>query len=180
MPVVDSRTQIARDDPTRLGPCRTVRRAGSILRGAKIVGLALLCATVGHRLLLQFRPLPKHMVSQRSMTQAEYTRVFNWMTGAVPTNFFMIDTRPYSDLGKDGELSLWDVLSIRALASWGALMPYRTTAIDVWSKTNVSVQVYERQTSQLRFSKDSRGWHMQRVGGQIDWVEGGKPILSFH
>jgi len=149
------------------------------LKVARIVVMVLLLATISHRLFLQFRPLPKHIVSQRAMTKDEYTKMFR-TTNEVPINFLMTDSRPYSDSEEDTKLSKWDFLCIRTIPSWGSFMPYRTTAIDVWNKTNVSVQVYERHIFQLRFTKDSKGWHVKEISGQIDWAPGGEPIFSFH
>ena len=149
------------------------------LNGAKLVVLAFLVATISHRIFLQFRPLPKHIVSQRAMTQDEYTKMFK-TTNEVPINYLMTDSRPYSDSEEDTKLSMWDFLCIRTIPSWGSFMPYRTTAIDVWNKTNVSVQVYEHHAINLNFTKDSKGWHVKEISGQIDWAPGGEPILSFH
>jgi hypothetical protein len=99
----------------------------------------------------------------------------------MPANVSTIDESPFPNPGQPPLVSGWDIFRICALASWGALMPFRTVHIGVWNSTNVILQAYERNTSQLAFTKDASGWHMERIGGQIDWVsKAAKPIFSFH
>lgn len=143
-----------------------------------LVSVGLL--SVAHRLWFQFRPLPTHILVQRPMTQAEWEARLK-AKGAVPTNFFMVDSFPYPDPVRDIVLTPTDFRTIRALAAWGSFMPYRVTFVGIWSSTNVSVRVNERGTSELRFVRDPSGWRMTPVGGQIDWMsEKDKPIISFH
>jgi|GEM_PF-4138069 len=135
--------------------------------------------TVAHRLWLQLRPLPTNILYQRPMTNTEWDKLK--CPAPFSTNFLMIDSFPYPDHGRTITLSPADFRTIRALASWGSFMPYRVTSIGIWDSTNVSAGVYELYTSELRFTKDSSGWHMKPIGGHIDWVsEKAKPTLSFH
>jgi len=146
--------------------------------------LALLVVVVGasviHRLWLQFRPLPITVCRERPMTEAEW-RLHVGTNTAMPANISMVDESPFPSPGQPALVSAWDIRKIRALASWGTLMPFRIVHIRVWNSTNVTLQAYERNTSQLAFTKDAAGWHVERIGGQIDWVsEDAKPIFSFH
>jgi hypothetical protein len=151
------------------------------LRLCLLATMALaIAASVAQRLWLQYRPLPVTLCVQRPMTQVE------WEARAgtnvpMPPNFSMIDEAPYTASAHAALVSSRDIRKIRALASWGAALPFRTVRIHVWSSTNVTLAAYERHTMELAFTKDASGWHMERVGGQIDWAsEDAKPILSFH
>src|SRR5712691_2765722 len=82
---------------------------------------------VGHRIWLQFRPLPIALCVSRPMTQIEWESHFG-TNSSMPTNMFMVDESPYPRDSGTAPLSTADILKIRALASWGSLLPFRTTA----------------------------------------------------
>lgn len=114
------------------------------------------------------------------MTQNEW-EIGMRTNSPVPTNAMVTDNSPYPSTNGEMTLTSWDIQKIRALASWSAVFPYRTTLIQVWSRTNVTLQTYERKTTQLEVIKDASGWHMTPVRGEILWVsEDAKSILSFH
>lgn len=146
-----------------------------------LTALALVVTTsIGHRLWLEYRPLPVTACVQRPMTEAEWKLRAGTNT-PMPTNCFMIDETPYPTPGHSAPISTKDIRKIRALASWGAPLPFRTVRVQVWGPTNVSLVTYERHTTELAFKRDASGWHMERIGGQIDWIsEDARPILSFH
>ena len=151
---------------------------------AVLTALALgIVASIGHRLWLQYRPLPVTACVRRPMAQAEWAKWkprFGTNT-LMPSNIFMIDESPYPAPGHPAPISPKDICKIRALASWATWLPFRTVRIQVWSPTNVSMTAFERHTSKLEFNKDASGWHMASVEGQIDWIsEDAKPILSSH
>jgi hypothetical protein len=125
-------------------------------------------------------PSPPLPGAERPMTEAEW--VLRAGTNApMPTNFFTIDETPYPAPAQPAPISRKDIRRIRALSSWGALMPFRTMRVQVWNSTNVTLGVYELHTTELAFTKDASGWHMERIGGQIDWLsEDAKPFFSFH
>jgi hypothetical protein len=114
------------------------------------------------------------------MTQAEWEKLM-FGNGPVPTNQFLIDTHLYFPNTGPALISAYEIRKIRALASWSTLFPYRTVAVELWSTTNASLVPYERHTSELKFTKDAAGWHMERFGGQICWQsEDDEPKFSFH
>jgi len=99
----------------------------------------------------------------------------------VGTNHFVIDYSPYPPTNKEQIIPFWEIQKIRALASWGAIFPYRTIRIEVWSRTNVILQTYELNTAELQFTKIASGWHMEPEKATIDWTsESAKPTVSFH
>jgi hypothetical protein len=114
------------------------------------------------------------------MTQAEWEK-FMFGNGPVATNQFLIDKRLYSPDSGPAPISAYEIRKIRARASWSTLFPYRTVAVELWSPTNASLVTFERHTSELKFTKDAAGWHMERIGGQICWQsEDDEPKVSFH
>src|SRR5438876_7421204 len=98
----------------------------------------LFSASIGHRLWFQYRPLPAAACVQRPMTQAEW-ELRAGTNSPVPANFSMIDESPYPAAGHPVPISTKDIRKIRALASWGALLPFRTVWVQVWGPTNVSL-----------------------------------------
>jgi hypothetical protein len=154
-----------------------------IVKRACIGVLALAIAgTITHRLCLQLRPLPINSCVNRPMTQAEWDLRFGTNTNTpMPAHCSMVDEFPYPPVNETPSVSASDLRKIRALASWAAWMPFRTTRIQVWNSTNVSLLTYERHTSKLEFTKEASGWHMERVGGIMDWIsEDAEPTFSFH
>jgi hypothetical protein len=114
------------------------------------------------------------------MTQMEWETLMK-TNSPMPGGSQVIDYLPYPALDKKIDLSFWDIQTIRALAAWGAIAPYRTIRIDVWSRTKVNLMTYERNTIELRFTKDASGWHMEALEGIIDWAsESAMPTISFH
>ncbi len=142
--------------------------------------LVILLASAAYRAWLQFRPLPISICVSRPGSQVEWERLMRTNSPA-PSRFFMTDYYRYPGTNEAFHLSTWDLLQIRALGSWGAVFPYRTTAVDVWSRTNVCLRTYERRTMELQFTKDALGWHMKPHLGTICYYsETDEPFFSFH
>jgi hypothetical protein len=140
----------------------------------------LIAASIFQRLWLQGRPLPIRFCVQRPMTQPEWETIAR-ANIPVPMNFTVTDAFPYPRPGQSPLVTSQDIGKIRALASWGSLLPFRTVGIEVWSTNKVTLQVYERHTCELEFTKDTTGWHMEVVRGIVDYSSADAvPKLSFH